>query len=131
MRASVTRYWTAATLSSLVLAAHVIIGLAGPFADTWASWAAALVFAFLLFAMFLRRPKLLTAGRWLCYAALILCGVAVILGIIGLMTYSADLATGLIIGLAYAYVFGLNLAGIQEAARLPPHQVQGDRTGHA
>ncbi len=113
----------------MVLLGHLYLGVTTttPFTEAWDAWIAIAVFALLVGAMLSRSSKMLRLASWICYAGLVTSGVAVFVGLIGILRYSVDLAMYLGIGIAYALMLGVNLAGIQEAKhKVSDHGSTGD-----
>jgi cytochrome b subunit of formate dehydrogenase len=76
------------------------------------------VFVFLLTSVLFWKPGLLRLGKRLCHLILACCGIAVVVGGVGLFSQSVTLAWWLPIGVDYAFVTAVFLAGIQEARRI-------------
>lgn len=112
------RYAISVGLSLIIVLAHIYAGVTTPFEDAWAIWIASVVFAVLLATMVVRSPSVLRVARWICYIGLTASVISMIVGLVGVLVYSMDLAVYLAIGLSYAFMLGVNLASVREAGLL-------------
>lgn len=99
----------------MVLLLHLWACATSPFPEAWVLWVMTTLFTLLLAAMLICVPKLLMVARWICYAGFAVSGIALLVGIIGFLEYSVDLAVYLVAGIGWAFMFAINLAGIHEA----------------
>jgi len=109
------RYAVAVGLSLIIALAHIYVAVTTPFEDAWTVCIASVVFVALLATMIIRSSSALPIARWVCYIGLIASAISLIIGLVGVWVYSMDLAVYLAVGLAYGFMFGVNLAGVREA----------------
>jgi hypothetical protein len=95
--------------SLMIVLSHLYVACTSSFAAVWGAWIALIVFAVPLAAMIIASPRLLGFARWLCCIGLCVSAISAIIGLIGILVHSVDLAVYFAIGLTYALLFGLNI----------------------
>ena len=115
----VSRRTQSAALLALVVLGELYVVVTTPRA--WGALAAGVAFAMLLGSLFIRSPCVLAIASWSCRCGLLASAAAVMVGVVGYVSYNADLAVYLPIGVTYGIILCISLMGIKDAQRRTRH----------